>query len=194
MAITSETPILNYVPITGGGPPSGGAGVLPGFGSFVISQTAHGFVVGNVVRLSGSSYTLAKADNAVDAEVIGIVSGVPDANTFVLTTVGKVGGLSGFTAGTTYFLSDTTAGALSASEPITAGKVSKPLFVADSATSGYFNNWRGMVVPAVITAMTLQELDIGTDLRLVPVAGGGKLQARNTTTGLWADVDQWSNP
>src|SRR6266566_1712960 len=119
MATASETPILNYVPITGGGPPSGGAGVLPGFGSFVISQTAHGFVVGNVVRLSGSSFTLAKADNATDAEVIGIVSGVLDANTFILVTLGKIGGLTGLIAGTTYFLSSTTAGALTDTEPIT---------------------------------------------------------------------------
>jgi hypothetical protein len=34
----------------------------------------------------------------------------------------------------------------------------------------------------------------GSDLRWVALAGGGKLQARNTSTGVWADVDQWTNP
>jgi len=37
-------------------------------------------------------------------------------------------------------------------------------------------------------------LYIGTDLRLVAMSGGGKLQARNTGTNTWADVDQWTNP
>jgi hypothetical protein len=35
---------------------------------------------------------------------------------------------------------------------------------------------------------------IGTDLRLVSITGGGKLQARNPGTNTWADVDQWTNP
>ena len=192
--MNSETPILNYVPITGGGPPAGGVGTLPGFGVFIITQTGHGFVTGNIVRLSGSNYVLAKADNAADAEVVGIVSGVINANQFVLTTSGKVSGLSGFTPGTSYYLSASTAGALTATGPTASGTVSKPIFLADSATSGYFINWRGIMNPTPTTTLTLQELDIGTDLRLLPIAGGGKLQARNVSTGLWYDVDQWTNP
>jgi hypothetical protein len=35
---------------------------------------------------------------------------------------------------------------------------------------------------------------IGADARLVAISGGAKLQARNTSTGTWADVDQWTNP
>jgi hypothetical protein len=37
-------------------------------------------------------------------------------------------------------------------------------------------------------------LYIGADLRVVAISGGGKLQARNTSTNTWADVDQWTNP
>jgi hypothetical protein len=35
---------------------------------------------------------------------------------------------------------------------------------------------------------------IGRDARLVAISGGAKLQARNTGTDTWADVDQWTNP
>lgn len=38
------------------------------------------------------------------------------------------------------------------------------------------------------------EFYFGTDLRVVTMAGGGKLQARDPGTNLWADVDQWTNP
>jgi Pectate lyase superfamily protein len=41
---------------------------------------------------------------------------------------------------------------------------------------------------------TANFLRIGDDLRLVPITGGGKLQARNPGTNTWADVDQWTNP
>jgi hypothetical protein len=41
---------------------------------------------------------------------------------------------------------------------------------------------------------TTNFLRIGDDLRLVPITGGGKLQARNPGTNTWADVDQWTNP
>lgn len=121
-------------------------GVAPGGNVNTIAQTAHGFSVGNILRYTGTAYTKALADTANDAEAVGIVSSVIDANDFVLTTSGYVTGLSGLTAGTVYFLSDTTAGALSTTEPSTSGHVSKPLFVADSTTSGYFINYRGELV------------------------------------------------
>lgn len=127
------------------------SGILSALGSGtekIITQSAHGFVVENVLEFNGTNYVLAKADSAADTEVIGMVSSVIDANTFVLHSEGWTDGLSGKTPGTTYFLSDVTAGALVDTEPVTVGSVSKPLFVADSATSGYFFNWRGIVVPA----------------------------------------------
>src|SRR5881392_4149850 len=111
----SETPILNYVPVSGGGPPAGGVGTTPGFGAFGISQTGHGFVKGNVVRLSGTLYVLASYDSAATAEVLGMVSGVINADLFVLTTSGKVSGLVGLTAGTAYFLG--SAGGITTTEP-----------------------------------------------------------------------------
>ena len=110
-----------------------------------ITQAAHGFAIGNLLILSGTTYVLAKADSAVNSDVVGMVTTVSDANNFILTTGGYVTGLSGLTAGTVYFLSPTTAGAITATEPTTAGQVSKPLLVADSTTSGYLFNYRGIV-------------------------------------------------
>jgi hypothetical protein len=35
---------------------------------------------------------------------------------------------------------------------------------------------------------------VGRDMRLTPISGGAKLEARNTGTGTWAEVDRWTNP
>jgi len=48
---------------------------------------------------------------------------------------------------------------------------------------------------AVIDANTgSNTVYVGSDFRLVAVAGGAKIQARNTGTNTWADMDQWTNP
>jgi hypothetical protein len=56
--------------------------------------------------------------------------------------------MSGLTDGTTYFLSPTTAGALTATEPTAVGQVSKPVFIANSTVGGIFVNMRGMLITA----------------------------------------------
>jgi hypothetical protein len=147
---------------------SNGAGALPtwqaggggGSGSALtdsITQTAHGFSVQQAVYYTGSAYALAKADSTNTSDVIGIVSSVTNANVFVITTAGRITGLSGLTAGTAYFLDDSTAGALTATAPTASNHVSKPLLIADSATSGYFNNYRGeiLAVSAAVTSLTV---------------------------------------
>lgn len=112
----------------------------------VVTQAAHSFSVGQVLRFAGSSYALAKADNAADAEVVGVVATVNDANSFVLMMEGHLVGMSGLTPGAVYFLSPTTAGAITTTEPTAVGQVSKPVLIADSTTSGYFHNYRGLVL------------------------------------------------
>ena len=121
-------------------------GVSGSSSSINISQTAHGFTVGQVVYYTGSAYALARADIAATAEVIGIVSTVSNANAFTITTEGYVIGLTGLTAGSVYFLSPSSAGLLTTTEPSTVGQVSKPLLIADSTTSGYFFNFRGEII------------------------------------------------
>ena len=112
----------------------------------LITQTTHGFVLGDVLRYSGSTLTKAQADSSANAEVVGIVQSVVDTNNFYLITDGLVTGLTGLTAGAVYYLSPTTAGTLTVTEPGTTGQVSKPIFIAASTTSGYFHNFRGSVI------------------------------------------------
>lgn len=125
-----------------------GISAAVGSNLYAINQTAHGFVIGNVLYYTGSAYALAQADTADHAEVVGIVSSVVDANNFILLVAGEVAGLSGLTAGTTYFLDDATAGALTATQPSTGGHISKPLGIAVSTTALFFYNFRGEVIQA----------------------------------------------
>jgi hypothetical protein len=111
-----------------------------------VNQTAHGLDVGDVVRLSGANYVLAQADSVVNAEVVGIVIAEADADNFTLQTGGLIEGLSGLTAGVVYYLSDSTPGALTSSEPADEGEISKPILIADTTTSGWLFNMRGFVV------------------------------------------------
>jgi len=113
-----------------------------------VHQVAHGLDVGDVVRLSGTSYVKAQADSEANAEAIGIVSAVAGADDFTLAKEGgRVTGLTGLVAGTVYFLSEATAGLLTATEPSGVGEVTKPMLVADTTTSGHVVGMRGIVVP-----------------------------------------------
>ena len=146
---------------TGATGPTGPTGSSGG-STVAIAQTSHGFSVGNVLRLSGTTYVLAKADTAADAEVAGIVASVVDANNFTLATGGYVTGLSGITGGTVYFLSPSSGGAITSSQPSTPGLVSKPVLIADSTSSGYFVNWRGEVIGGATTQPTLLNIQVLT--------------------------------
>jgi hypothetical protein len=60
------------------------------------------------------------------------------------------------------------------------------------------NGGAGLTLMNMVTGeMTIPSagyLNIGPDLRLKSITGGGKFQARNPGTNTWADVDQWTNP
>lgn len=114
--------------------------------SIKISQAAHGFSVGNILRYNGSVYVKSQADSDANAEIYGMVSQIIDVDTFVLVTEGRVSGLSGLTAGATYYLSPSVAGEMTSIEPTTGGQVSKPVFITDSITSGYVIQSRGLLV------------------------------------------------
>jgi hypothetical protein len=111
-----------------------------------VTQTAHGFTVGDTLYLSGGTYAKAIATAANTAEVAGVVSRVISANTFEITLSGEVTGLSGLTVGEAYFLSAVTPGLLSLTEPTTIGHVSVPVGIASSATSLYVAPKRGAVI------------------------------------------------
>jgi len=112
-----------------------------------VNQASHGFSVGNILRHDGSDYQLAQANTSENAEVIGIVSEVLDANSFKIQFIGIVNYLTGITPGKSYFLSPTVAGNLTDVEPTTTGQISKPLLTAVSTTGGFFFNYRGIRIP-----------------------------------------------
>lgn len=70
------------------------------------------------------------------AIALGIVSSAPDSSNFTVVFSGEVTGLSGFTAGKAYYLSGSTAGALTATPPTTYGQTVQPVLVATSTSAG----------------------------------------------------------
>ena len=127
---------------------TGGTLSASGSSASALSKTvtqSNSFSVGNVVYLSGSTYTLAQANSVTAAEVIGIVT-VASGSQFTMVVSGQATGLSGLTAGTLYFLSPTTGGLLTSTEPSTAGQVDKPVCVADSTTSCWVSQYRGALI------------------------------------------------
>lgn len=165
---------------TGGG---GGSGEVT---QKAIAQTAHGFAVGDVIRHNGTAYVKSQANSAANAEVIGIVTAVADANNFTVTTEGYASTFSGLTAGTTYFLSAATAGLLTATEPSTVGQVSKPVLNTVSTTAGYVFQSRGVLLASAST----------TTAKLAKVNGnsgattsGNPIIFPNDSTGVGSDPD-----
>ena len=131
--------------------PAGGGSAL----TAIITQASHGFVatdIGCALYINGSGvYTKARSDAANTAEVVGLLYSIVDANTFNIAMAGEVtvdstqsGGA--MTVGANYFLSSSTAGQLTSTEPTTVGYVSQPIGVAKSATVLVVNIMRGVVV------------------------------------------------
>ena len=117
--------------------PSSGGGSGTSLISSNITQTAHGFVVGNWIYYTGTAYAKAIANGTTaQAKTLGIVTSVTDANTFKFTSAGLVSGLTGLTAGSQYWLSS-TAGAMTTTTP--QSSYSRPIFIATSTTEGYVN-------------------------------------------------------
>lgn len=105
-----------------------------------ITQNAHGFVVGDVVRCSDSTaneYVKAQADTLANAKAVGVVSQVVNANEFYITYSGRLtSGVPSQAQGTVMYLSDSVAGAMST----TAGTVEvRILEISENALSAIVN-------------------------------------------------------
>lgn len=114
-----------------------------------ISQSGHGFVLGQPVYFNGTSYAPSVNTAIASSEVDGIVSKVINSSAFVISTNGYVSGLVGLTLvpGDSYFVPP-TAGVMTNTPPVSNGSVNKPIFRADSTTSGYIENYRGELISA----------------------------------------------
>ena len=104
-----------------------------------VNQTAHGFALQDILKRSGGAYAKAQSNTLANSQVVGMVLSVTDANNFILVMDGYCTGLSSLTADTSYYLSASTAGALTSTEPNTATQITRCLLIADTATSGYFS-------------------------------------------------------
>jgi hypothetical protein len=121
-----------------------------------ISQSAHGFNIGQVVGFSGGTYNKPLADGLYDGEVIGIVTNCFGANSFEVTQAGFVTGITvggGLITNCTYFLSATAGqcGCLTISEPVNPNYISKSMLIATSVNSGWVLPYAGYVITSGIT-------------------------------------------
>lgn len=133
-----------------------------------VNQVGHGFSFGTVVRkdFNSSNYVLAQADSKTNAEVVGIVSRVVNADYFDITFFGEVvapapgawadslvsGQGATLSSGDAYFLSPTQPGKLTINPPQAPGQIRKPLLVGLSDTSGLVTNYIGHEIPNDIAA------------------------------------------
>ena len=137
-----------------------------------IAQTAHGFTVGSVLRwdYSQGKYALAKADTALNAEVVGVVNELSDANNFYLTYSGyiEIPTLSGGSY-PVLFLSGTTAGELSSSPPSFIGSVVKPVLSRSTNGAGHIvMNYLGTQIGGSSTVAIDEIQPVGS---VMPFAG-----------------------
>lgn len=110
-----------------------------------VNQNAHGFDNGDVVTYDGADWVLAQSDSVANCGLIHIVRKI-NADSFYVTQAGFVSNLvrtpinpaTAFIPGTTYYLSETTAGRLSATPPTGTNQILLPCFKAYTATSGFF--------------------------------------------------------
>lgn len=112
-----------------------------------VTQVAHGFSVGQAIYFDGANYALAQADNTLTAEVIGVVQNVIDVDTFIYITVGELEGLAGLTPGNVGWLSETTPGLVTETIPVNPGDITKPIWIAISATNAIVYQERGKIIP-----------------------------------------------
>lgn len=137
-----------------------------------LTQTAHGFAVGDVIRYDTAQgkFIKAQANNASNAEVTGVVSAVSSSSAFTVVYSGYIdiptfSGLSH----PALFLSDSVAGGLTASPPSAIGSVVKPIAVRSSSTTGHIVvNYLGTQIGGSSTVAIDQIQPVGT---IMPYAG-----------------------
>jgi hypothetical protein len=151
----------------------------------IVSQAAHGFTVGTILRFDGTAYVKAQADAEANAEVIGMVSEVINPNSFRLVSEGFVSGLTALTPASTYRLSTSTAGAMQLAAPTQNGQIDKPVFNALTATTGYFIQSRGLAVGqnnAPLTTKGDVPVHNGTEVVRLPVGNPGEVLTADATS------------
>ena len=109
-------------------------------------RQVNSFSVGDVVRLDGSSYVLAKADSATNAEVIGVIESC-NTNSFIVVFAGEINfGSSVATGnGVTWFLSPTEAGKVVNTAPTNTGTITKTVYIGIDGDRAIVVNYLGLI-------------------------------------------------
>ncbi len=143
--------------------PSAGGGSGTSLTSSSITQTAHGFVVGDWLYFNGTQWAKADADASYAAsQAIGVIEtgNVIDANSFKITYDGLItitgATYAPLTVGSNYYLS-TTAGQAT---PTAVSGIFKALFTATSTTGGYIVQGQGQTAVVDYVNATLPSTSV----------------------------------
>jgi len=174
--------------------------IYDGVNKKLFTHASHGFTFGMCVRLNGLTCQPAHGNSEADAEVLGIISEVPNANQFVVTMQGEIRGdfsnglgVASGAAGSTlapggvYFLSGTqgNSGEVTNQEPATAGKIRKPMLIGFGPTAGYVLSYVGAkIAPEVDTmAPMMRRISIASDGS--KDSGNSDLTSHSPSTGVY---------
>lgn len=92
---------------------------------------------GKIVYLNGSTWAYAQANAQGSSAYAGVVQTVNAGVSTVVVQNGLITGLSGLTAGTWYYLSDTVAGGYTSTAPTTPGTYQQRVFLALTTTTAW---------------------------------------------------------
>lgn len=119
-------------------------GSSPSGAPFTISQTAHGFGVGDIIRPDVNQWIASQSDTPAHAEAWAQVTVVIDANNFTATPLvgvrqqqsNIVALLSTFAGGDPLYVDPTTPGAFTNVAPVAVGQVTKPIGYVEADAGG----------------------------------------------------------
>ena len=132
-----------------------------------VTQSNHSLTVGMPIKVSGANqYAAAQANSAANAEVVGIVTAVASSSAFTMTLAGEITTATAVpdstSPGDIVYLSASSAGAVTTTEPSTAGQVSKPIGVVTEANNKMII--RGEVVSSATDSMDLNGTELVLDV------------------------------
>lgn len=128
----------------------------------VVIFQSNSFKIGQAVYFNSTTnkYELAKADNTLTADVVGIVIAAQAAD-FAMATHGIIdSSLWGLQNGKVYYLSATVAGALTLTETLVVNTIQKPVLLSLSTGKALVLNLRGIKIETVID----QHVDTDSDV------------------------------
>ena len=148
------------------------------------------FIPGDAVAMAASGFwTLAQADSAANADVVGIIESATSMQ-FTIVYAGKIHLPDRFYQARVEYLSATTAGAFTSTAPTAIGEVNKPLIIGIDYDYGAVQLLRGVEItpqPPAYTQISLQDtapgyleqkLIAGSGISLTKLSAGAAEQLR----------------